>query len=94
MKMFQKEMHYIFIGNSVPVFVDVGGGIINKATVSAWCLTTPFPDKPKTFAHVLVSQKPDVDKLIMKLVYGGTRTATRSAGVLDYIGEQCEKAEK
>eukprot|EP00957_Ditylum_brightwellii_P166884 12702276-Ditylum_brightwellii.AAC.1 len=62
-------------------------------------MSTPLPVKPKSFACVLVSQKPVVDKLVMKLakqvaLYGVTKTEQCSAGILDYIVEQFEKSEK
>eukprot|EP00957_Ditylum_brightwellii_P031243 2368670-Ditylum_brightwellii.AAC.1 len=44
-----------------------GKSVLKKATVSAWSVSLRHPIKPPSFAHALVAQKPDIDKLIMKL---------------------------
>eukprot|EP00957_Ditylum_brightwellii_P112869 8606020-Ditylum_brightwellii.AAC.1 len=47
------------VENSIPVIVDMGDGVMKKATVSAWSVTKHLPPKPATFAQALVAQKPD-----------------------------------
>eukprot|EP00957_Ditylum_brightwellii_P108923 8309530-Ditylum_brightwellii.AAC.1 len=58
-----------------------------------------FGNSVPVFVDMGSGVNPGVDKLIMKLtkqvaLYGGTKTAEHSAGILDYIGEQFEKAKK
>eukprot|EP00957_Ditylum_brightwellii_P063238 4799912-Ditylum_brightwellii.AAC.1 len=62
-------------------------------------MTQRHPTKPKTFAQALVDQKPDADKLIMKLakqvsLYGGTKRKERADSILDYMITQFENADK
>jgi hypothetical protein len=86
------------VGNSVPVIVDMGDGIIKKATVSVWNVTKCHPPKPATFVQALVTQKPDVDKLIMMLakkisLHGGTKSGPRLHGILDHIKGEIVRAD-
>jgi hypothetical protein len=86
-------------GSRVAVIVDMGQGVLKKTTVSAWSVTQRLPIKPPSFAHALVSQKRDIDKLIMKLakqvaLCGGTKSNKQLDSILDYIFGGLEHAEK
>eukprot|EP00957_Ditylum_brightwellii_P165060 12566639-Ditylum_brightwellii.AAC.1 len=77
----------------------MGNGEFKKATLSAWSMSQRHPTKPKTFAQALVAQKPDIDKLIMKLakqvaLYGGTKSKEHVGSILDYLITQFENADK
>ena len=64
--------------------------MLKKATVSAWSVSLRHPIKPPSFAHALVAQKPDIDKLIMKLakqvaLCGGANSDKQPNSIIDYI---------
>eukprot|EP00957_Ditylum_brightwellii_P207779 15354484-Ditylum_brightwellii.AAC.1 len=86
------------VGNSIPVIVDMGDGVIKNAIVSVWSVTKRHPTKPATFVQALIAQKPDVDKLIMILakkisLYGGTKSGPHLQGILDHIRDEIERAD-
>eukprot|EP00957_Ditylum_brightwellii_P163182 12425666-Ditylum_brightwellii.AAC.1 len=77
----------------------MGNGEFKNATLSVWSMTQRHPTKSETMAQALVTQKPDVDKLIIKfgkqvLLYGATKNKERADSILDYMITQFENTDK